>query len=310
MGARPGAIAFGSGSLWVANLDDQNISRVDPTTLRTLAAVTVGEPPTGIAAAGGRVWVVAPNPTTSSVSVRQIDAQFSRIGSPIPIGTVVPGSPGAIAARGDTLWVAPASGELTRLDPATGRILEHRDPNASPTAIDLGADGALWVTDNEADNVTQVDRTGLVNAIAVGHGPSGIAVGDGGVWVAYTGDDEVVRFDPSTRAVTATISVGHAPVGVALGAGSVWVANSGDGTVTRIEPKSEKTTTIAVGGSPQAITVAGGRAWLTVDAQTIPPTGVAQSGGRARLVAAYDIGPMDPPLAGPAASMLLYATCA
>jgi len=28
------------------------------------------------------------------------------------------------------------------------------------------------VTDNEADNVTQVDATGVVNAIAVGHGPS------------------------------------------------------------------------------------------------------------------------------------------
>ena len=83
----------------------------------------------------------------------------------------------------------------------------------APTGIDLGADGAVWVTDNEADNVTRVDPTGLVNAIAVGHGPSGIAVGDGGVWVAYTGDDEVVRIDPSTRAVTATIPVGRAPAG-------------------------------------------------------------------------------------------------
>ena len=32
VGARPGPIAFGSGSLWVANLDDQTISRVDPRT--------------------------------------------------------------------------------------------------------------------------------------------------------------------------------------------------------------------------------------------------------------------------------------
>ena len=29
-GRRPGAIAFGSGSLWVANRDDQNVSRIDP----------------------------------------------------------------------------------------------------------------------------------------------------------------------------------------------------------------------------------------------------------------------------------------
>jgi YVTN family beta-propeller protein len=309
-GVRPSAIAFGSGSLWVANVDDQTISRVDPRTLRTLGTVPVGDPPAGIAVVGGWVWVVASNPSATSVSVRRIDPQFDAIGSPIPIGTVVPGSPGALAARGDALWVAPSSGELTQLNPATGRIVRHLDPNASPTGIDLGADGAVWVTDSEADNVIRVDPTGLVKPIAVGRGPSAIAVGDGGVWVAETGDDEVVRLDPSTGAVTATVPVGHGPVGVALGAGSVWVANSGDGTVTRIDLKSDKPRAIAVGGSPQAVTVAGGRAWVTVDAQTISPTGVAPRGGRARLVAASDIGPMDPALAGPVSSQLLYATCA
>jgi DNA-binding SARP family transcriptional activator len=59
VGARPGAVAFGSGSLWVANLDDQTISRVDPRTMQTLAAIRLGRPPTGIAASpGGGVWVV------------------------------------------------------------------------------------------------------------------------------------------------------------------------------------------------------------------------------------------------------------
>ena len=36
VGARPGAITYGFGSLWVANLDDQTVTRVDPRTLRTL----------------------------------------------------------------------------------------------------------------------------------------------------------------------------------------------------------------------------------------------------------------------------------
>jgi YVTN family beta-propeller protein len=310
VGVRPSAIAFGSGSLWVANLDDQTISRVDPSTLRTLRTFPVGDPPTGIAAAGGRVWVVRSSPTATFVSVSRIDPQFDVIDRTVRIGTVVPGSPGAVAARGDTLWVAPSSGELTRLDPVTGRIVQHFDPNAGPAGIDLGAD-AVWVSDSEANNVTRVDPTGLVTPLPVGHGPSGIAVGDGGVWVADTSDDSVVRIDPNTRAVTTTIPVGRSPAGVALGAGSVWVANSGDGTVTRIDPVTDKAiATIAVGGSPQAITIAAGRAWVTVDAQTISPTGVAPSGGRARLVAYSDVGPMDPALAGAVASQLLYATCA
>ena len=117
-GARPGAIAFGSGSLWVANLDDQTVSRVDPGTLRTLRTISVAGPPTGIAARHGRVWVVGSSREQRvrlgrAASTREFDA----IGRTVRIGNVVPGGPGAVAARGDTLWVAPSSGPLTRLDP-------------------------------------------------------------------------------------------------------------------------------------------------------------------------------------------------
>jgi YVTN family beta-propeller protein len=108
----------------------------------------------------------------------------------------------------------------------------------------------VWVTDSDADNVTRVDPTGLVTRVAVGHGPSGIAVGDGGVWAADTLDDAIVRIDPGTRAGTTTIPVGRSAAGVGLGAGSVWVANSGDGTVTRIDPATDKTiATIDVGAA-------------------------------------------------------------
>ncbi len=311
VGTRPGAIAFGAGSLWVANRDDQTISRVDATTLQTLRNIPVGDPPTGIAAARGAVWVVGSSSTESFVSVSRIDPQFDVIDHTVRLGNVVPGTPGAVVARGATVWVAPSSGELTRLDAQTGGVVQRLDPNAAPTGIDLGAN-APWVTDNEANNVTRIDPTGVVTSTAVGHGPSGIAVGDGGVWVADTGDDSVVRIDPSTRAVTATIPVGSSPAGVAVGAGSVWVANSGDGTVTRIDPQTAKAVaTIAVGGSPQAITVVGDRAWVTVDAQTIPAAKLAAGGGTARLDAPYDTSSLDPAQANdPLAAQLLYATCA
>jgi peptide/nickel transport system substrate-binding protein len=311
VGTRPGAITFGSGSLWVANLDDQTISRVNPTTLRTLRTIPVADPPTGIAAAAGGVWVVASNAAAPSISARRIDPQFDRIGQKVTIGTVVPGSPGAVAAQGDALWVAPYSGELTRLAAQTGRIVEHVDPNAAPGGIDVGA-GAAWMTDSFAGNVIRVDHaTGLVTPLAVGPGPSGIAVGGGGVWVTVRGADKVVRIDPGTRAVTDTIAVGRSPTGVSVGAGSVWVANSGDGTVTRIDPATKKTNaTIAVGGSPQAITVAGGRAWVTIDAQTIPSTKLA-SGGAVRVDSLFDFETTDPALAyDPPLWQMLYATCA
>jgi YVTN family beta-propeller protein len=206
------------------------------------------------------------------------------------------------------VWVAPSTGLLTRIDAMTRAKAQQLDPNASPSGIAIG-EGALWLSDNEANNVVRVDRTGLLTPIAVGHGPTGIVASAGGVWVADSLDDAVVRIDPGTRSVKATIPVGRLPAGVAFGAGSVWVANSGEGTVTRIDPQSDKAqATITVGGSPQALTVAGGKVWVAVDAQSIAPTPAGSGGGTLRMVSSSDVGFMDPALPVPAP--LLYATCA
>ena len=313
VGTRPGAIAFGSGSLWVANLDDQDVSRVNPRTLRTLHSIPVrGGSPTGIATSPAGVWVVESDTTptaslTSSVFVDRIDPEFDTPSGRVRIGNVIPSGPGVVAAQGHSVWVAPSTGLLTRLNPTTVKVAYQRDPNASPAGIAIG-DGAVWLTDTEAGNVVRVDKTGLLTPIPVGSGPTAIAVGAGGVWVVDSLDDAVVRIDPASRSVTATIPVGLSPAGIAFGAGSVWVANSGDGTVTRINPNTDKAITIPVGGSPQALTVADGRVWVTVDAQTIAPDRGGSGGETLRIVSSEDVGSMDPALAG--AEDLLYATCA
>jgi YVTN family beta-propeller protein len=314
VGARPGAVTFGSGSLWVANLDDQTISRIDPGTLRTLRTIELGGPPTGLATSAGGVWVVESNQTggagSTSVFVGRIDPEFDMLGDGRRIDDVIPSGPSGVAARGNSVWVAPSTGLLTRLNANTGAVTQRLDPNASPAGIAIG-DGAVWLSDTEADDVIRVDRTGLLTPIPVGNGPTGITVGAGSVWVVDSLDDTVVRIDPDTRSVMATMPVGTSPAGVAFGAGSVWVANSGDGTVTRINPKTDRTITIAVGGSPQAIAVVGDRAWVTVDAQSIAPNHGGSGRGTLRIVSSIDVDTMDPAVANnPLADQLLNATCA
>ena len=314
VGTRPGAVAFGSGSLWVANLDDQTISRVNPRTLRTLRAIPIRGPPTGIATTAAGVWVVESDtrPTAhlkSSVFVDRIDPEFNRPSRRVPIRNVIPSGPGVIAAQGNSVWVAPSTGLLTRLNADSGKVAWQRDPNASPAGIAIG-DGAVWLTDTEADDVIRVDQTGLLTPIPVGNGPTGITVGAGSVWVVDSLDDAVKRIDPDTRSVMETIPVGRSPAGVAFGARSVWVADSGDGNVTKINPKTDQPTTIAVGGSPQSIAVVGDRAWVTVDAQSIAPNDGGSGRGILRMVSSIDVGSMDPALAGSLPDELLYATCA
>ncbi len=317
VGDRPGAVAFSSGSLWVGNLDDQNISRVDPRALRTLRTIAVAGPPTGIAATNSGVWVVESNlnpdsaPGTSRLVVGRVDPEFDTLGAAVQIGNVVPSGPGAIAAQGNSVWIAPSTGLLTQLNATTGEVARQLDPNASPAGLALG-EGAIWLTDSEANNVVRVDPTGLLTPIAVGHGPTAITVGAGAVWVVDSLDNALVRIDPGTRSVTARISVGRSPAGVAFGAGSVWVANSGDGTVTRINPSTSKAiATILVGGSPQAITIAEGKAWVAVDAQSLAPTHGGSGGATLRMVSSSDVDFTDPALAAaPLSQQLAYATCA
>jgi peptide/nickel transport system substrate-binding protein len=312
VGARPGALSFGSGSLWVANLDDQSVSRVDPDTRSVTRTLPVVDNPTGLAATAGSVWVVGSDPTKASVNVRRIDPEFDTVARQVKqIGNVAPGGPGSAVALGNTVWIARSSGLLSRVDPVTSRVVHAIDPNSGPGAVALGA-GAVWVADSEANTVTRIDPTGLLTPIPVGLGPSAIAVGYSGVWVADSLDDAVVRIDPRSRAVTTTIPVGQAPTGVAVGAGSIWVANSGDGTVTRIDPVGgRKPETIPVGGSPQSLVVAQGRVWVTVDQRPVGSTSAADSGGTVRLSDQQDIDYVDPALAFiPDSWQLLYAACA
>ena len=309
VGARPGSITAGSGSIWVANLDDQTVSRIDEATGNVVRTFTVTDPPTGLASSPGHIWVVGSVAGASAVSVRRIDTQFGTVTRTALLGDALTGGSGFAAAVGNTVWVAPDNGLLTRLDPATGRAAQTIDPNAGPTAIAVGANAA-WVTDAYANTVTRIDSTGLLDPIPVGNGPSAVALGADGVWVTDGLDNAVVRIDPQTLAPTTTIPVGSRPNGVTVGGGFVWVANSGDGTVTRIDPLGrEKPVTIRVGGSPQSLVFAQGKVWVTVDQQlATTPT----AGGTLRLATApQTLDYMDPALAFYTTTWeLLDPTCA
>jgi YVTN family beta-propeller protein len=307
VGVGPGTIASSHGSLWIANVDDRTISRLNRTTLQPQATIHLGEAPTGITATGSGVWVATFNPTTDYDTIDEVDPHFNQIAHHVRVANTVVASGAAIAPHGRNVWVAPYAGDLIRLDSA-GRKIAHVDPNSQVTSVAVGA-GATWVTDNEAGEVIRIDPTGLTTPIRVGNNPSGIAVGGGYVWVADTGDDQVVKIDPNGQAVLSRIPVGDAPLGVAYGAGSVWVANSGAGTVSRIDPRTDRATPISVGGSPQSIVVAGRRAWVTIDA---PVFGGGTGPNTLREVANNDIsGTLDPAIADdPLSWQLLYATCA
>jgi virginiamycin B lyase len=93
-----------------------------------------------------------------------------------------------------------------------------------------------------------------------------IAASDTAIWVHNGQAGTLVRIDPSTNMLVATIPVGHGEGGVALGQGAVWVANPTEGTLSRIDPQTNKvvaTITLAPQAEVQGLTVRLNAVWVT-----------------------------------------------
>ena len=58
--------------------------------------------------------------------------------------------------------------------------------------------------------------------IAVGRNPTGIAYGEGSVWVANRGGGTISQIDATSQHVIRTIHLGYRPAGITVGAGAVW----------------------------------------------------------------------------------------
>jgi hypothetical protein len=84
--------------VWVANLLDLTVSKLDPTTGRMIGTVLVGDGPSTIVAAGGAVWVS----DEFGATVDRIDPQNDQVVRVIQLGS----SPEGMIAAGQGLWVA------------------------------------------------------------------------------------------------------------------------------------------------------------------------------------------------------------
>ena len=74
VGARPVALAAGAGALWVANLDDQSVTRVDVSSRQAVRTIPIGGAPTALAGTTSAVWV-----TDETGDVSKIDPRYDRL---------------------------------------------------------------------------------------------------------------------------------------------------------------------------------------------------------------------------------------
>jgi hypothetical protein len=144
---------------------------------------------------------------------------------------------------------------------------------AFPSGVAVGG-GAVWVAGQDLVHgprwgVVKVDqvRNEVVDSIRVPDAGD-VAFGGNALWVEA--GREIVRIDPKTVEIVATIHVGRYPVNVAYGLDAVWVTLNHDGdpptgSVVRIDPiTNEVVARIPVNeGWPRDIAIGEGAVWVS-----------------------------------------------
>ena len=279
VGGSPAAIATGLDGVWVADNLRGRLLKIDPRARRVVQSAGAGRGPVAVAVGADAVWVASADGT-----VRRYDA---RTGLATGEPERVPGAAGVAVGEG-SVWVTSQSEDtVTRLDPATGRLLGRAiRVGSQPTDIAVGG-GAVW-----AANSGQTD--GTVSRIDPDSGEAGdpievakgqvfaLTYGEGGVWVAASdelrGDRiQIVRIDPDSsepEGDLVRLDRPGLPVRLAAGAGAVWAAQAGagisagadSGTLARLDPDARRRvgSLTRLPGAPTGVSVGEGGVWVAI----------------------------------------------
>ncbi len=133
-----------------------------------------------------------------------------------------------------------------------------------------------------------------------GKEPTGIAAGNGALWVTNFVDRTLQPIDPSTGQAGPAVGLSGTPTGIAVGGCCVWITNSFEGQLIRYDIRTNSQKEIPTGGGPAGVTYEGGFLWVTdktrdqvlrIDTQSreirrvhlgvgSAPNGIAVGGGR------------------------------
>jgi DNA-binding SARP family transcriptional activator/ABC-type branched-subunit amino acid transport system substrate-binding protein len=245
-GATPTDVAFGVGSLWVANgrrLEGTQfigpvataVARFDATTRTERAAVRLPRVPGAVsnlvdnhlAVSADALWAIAPD-----FSVVRIDATT---GARTATTRALPAA--AIAAGRAGVWVLGVDGSVVRLHERTGRpTLRTRVPASSVGSIAVGPD-AVWVTSPADGMLWRIGggRTATLGATELDRGVSDVVVGEDEIWVANPLAGVLLRIDTRSAQLEHTIDLGAIPRSVAYDDQTVWVAADSEPTAATTE---------------------------------------------------------------------------
>jgi len=266
--------AAGCGAPPTAGEPSTNAAATEMATAEATPTSALGMPNTYLGAAAwsaraaaGGVWIQVDPPVDQVVKVDTSTAEVT---------VEIDGGRG-IGTDGTEVWVARGPAGLAKVDPMSGETLLEIAGGGSYAAVGSGsvwspnlsaigrwnatsgelqaeipvevsevtellfAHGALWVTAKVDGVILRIDpeSNSVAASIPTGSGAHGIAADESGVWVTNYEANSVSRIDLTTNEVVATIEDVGSGVGIVAAEGSIWVSTQGLG-ISRIDPATNE----------------------------------------------------------------------
>jgi DNA-binding SARP family transcriptional activator/ABC-type transport system substrate-binding protein/streptogramin lyase len=176
-----------------------------------------------------------------------------------------------------SVWSVSRDGELSRIDPQTGKAVALLGLGITPSGLAAGA-GSIWVTDADSPTLLRIDPSLNPPVVAdrIRLPKAGtdetqdVLVAAGSVWVAHGGFNPgawVERLDPRTGRVLHRIPIlsGEATA-LAFADGDLWVASRPAGDVRTIDTSTNSIVRkVHLKEGTCCIAAGGGYAWVAVN---------------------------------------------
>jgi streptogramin lyase len=186
----PHGVAFGEGSVWVADRGLQSVLRINPARNRIAVRISVPGTPSRLAVGAGSVWVTQ----ASLGSLARIDIASQQVVATIPLGGGATGQP---ALGAGSVWALDGTNrQVVRIDPATNTVVARIDIGGTgPIGGLLFAYNSVWAASDGDAQVVRIDpATNAVTArVALRRGSrrprltmDPQTIGRGAVWIANT----------------------------------------------------------------------------------------------------------------------------
>jgi virginiamycin B lyase len=155
---------------------------------------------------------------------------------------------GAMAVHSRFVWVADCKEKAVyKIDRRTAQILAVvRTGLASPdgeTNVVAGG-GSIWVPSDTSGRIVRIDPLShqVIASVSVDPGTHYLAFGMASLWAVSSSQQSLQQIDPRTNTVVRRIALGRGPGFLAAGEGAVWVQEQTDGTVARVDPTTGNVT--------------------------------------------------------------------